>query len=157
MKFNINVTEPVFLKGETRPPMIIRKGEFFRLNKHVRPESGFFGAFVSDHWNEALNPSLYSWEIREDVRAALAARADTIAQFYTRIDNRPADPVYYTQLAHDLATMDGQDYGHSQDWDKIMTIAQVCWPAWSVTPSGVAAQKEIGPRQQTAAGALPVR
>jgi len=134
MKFNINVTEPVTFKGKTLEPMIVRKGNFFRVNKHVRPESGWFGAFVDDRWNEALNPSLYSWEIRDDVRGALAGRADTIAQFYTRVDGRPADPVYYVDLAHQLSTLDGEDYGHCQKWDRLMTLAQVCWPAWSVTP-----------------------
>jgi hypothetical protein len=134
LKFNINITEPVYINGEVREPMIVRKGEFFRVNKHVRPESGWFGAFVSDHWNEALNPSWYNWDIREDVRAALASRADIIAQFYTQVDGRPADPQYYTDLALQLSVLDGEDYGHCRKWDRIMTIAQVCWPAWAVTP-----------------------
>lgn len=134
LKFNINVTEPVFIKGELREPMIVRRGEFFRVNKHVRPESGWFGAFVSDHWNEALNPSWYNWDIRESVRAALASRADVIAEFYTQVDGRPADPRYFTDLAVQLSLLDGQDYGHCRKWDRMMTIAQVCWPAWAVTP-----------------------
>ncbi|HYE63391.1 MAG TPA: hypothetical protein VD997_15470 [Phycisphaerales bacterium] len=134
MKFSINVTQPVTIKGKTYEPMIVRKGEYFRVNKHVRPESGWFGAFVDDRWNEALNPSWYNWDIREDVRAALASRADIIAQFYTRVDGRPADPAYYVDLAHELSTYEGENYGHCQKWDRIMTVAQVCWPAWSVTP-----------------------
>jgi hypothetical protein len=134
LKFNINITEPVTISGKTVEPMIVRKGEFFRINKHVRPESGWFGVFVDDRWNEALNPSWYNWDIREDVRGALASRADTIAQFYTKVDGRPADPVYYVELAHKLSTYGDEDYGHCQKWDRMMTLAQVCWPAWSVTP-----------------------
>lgn len=134
LKFNINISEPVTINGKTYEPMIVRKGDFFRVNKDIRPESGWFGRFIDDRWNEALNPSQYSWEIREDVRAALASRADTIAQFYTRVDNRPADPVYYVDLAHQLSTYGDEDYGHCQKWDKMLTLAQICWPAWSVTP-----------------------
>jgi hypothetical protein len=146
LKFNINVTEPVFIKGRLREPMIVRKGEFFRVNKHVRPESGWFGAFISDHWNEALNPSWYNWEIRSSVRSALASRSKVIEEFYTKVDGRPADPRYYTDLAVELSLMDGQDYGHCRKWDKLMTIAHVCWPDQAVTPgvSDVGETKQNG-------------
>ncbi len=130
-KFCRNLLEPVFLKGEVRPPMLVRKGEYFRLNKHVRPESGFFGAFISDHWNEALNPSWWEADIRGDVIATLDKRAKNIREFYTKVDGRPDDPEYYDKLAHDLSLMDGEDYGHCRRWDRLVTLAQVCWPQWS--------------------------
>jgi hypothetical protein len=127
-KFCRNLTEPVFIKGALRPPMLVRKGEFWRLNKHVRPESGFFGAFVSDHWNEALNPSWWEWDIHDDVVAAVKERAAGIREFYTKVDKRPDDPAYYERLAHELTTMDGEEYGHCREWDRLLLLSEVCWP-----------------------------
>jgi hypothetical protein len=127
-KFFRNLTEPVFIKGEWRAPMFVMKGDYWRLNRHVRPESGFFGAFISDHWNEALNPSWWEWDIHDDVVAAVEERADRVREFYTRIDGRPADPGYYQQLAYDLSTMDGEEYGHCKRWDRLITLADICWP-----------------------------
>ncbi len=130
LKFCINVTEPVVLKGELREPMIVRRGEFFRVNQHIRPESGWFGYFVSDHWNEAFNPCWYDFSIRSSVHDTIRERAAPIRDFYTRIDGRPDDPAYYRALSHNLATYDGEEYGHSKNWDKLLTLDQVCWPSW---------------------------
>jgi hypothetical protein len=134
-KFCRNLLEPVYIKGADRPPLLVRKGEFFRLNKHVRPESGFMGAFVSDHWNEALNPSWWEWDIHDDVVDAVKKRAETVREFYTKIDGRPADPQYYENLAHELATMDGEEYGHCKQWDRLLTLAEVCWPNGMTAPT----------------------
>ena len=127
LKFCINITEPVVLKGKERPPLLVRRGEFWRVNRHVRPESGWFGAFVSDHWNEALNPCWYEWDLRDGVRAVLRERRLAIAEFYTKIDHRPASRWYFDALARDLATFEGEDYGHSGNWDVLMTVGEVCW------------------------------
>jgi hypothetical protein len=134
-KFCRNVLEPVYIKGETRPPMIVRKGEYFRLNKHVRPESGFFGAFVSDHWNEALNPSWWEWDIHDDVVANVEARGAETKEFYTKIDGRPRDPQYFDRLARELSTMDGEEYGHCKEWGRLLTLGQACWPSNIVAPT----------------------
>jgi hypothetical protein len=126
MKFFMNLTQPVMLRGELRPPLLVHHGEFWRLNRHVRPESGWFGWYITDHWNEALNPSWFEWDIHDDVERAIRDRADNIVKFYTQIDNRPADPKYYTDLAHSLSTYYGEDYGHCQRWDRLITIADAC-------------------------------
>jgi hypothetical protein len=128
-KFLLNLTEPVTLKRERREPLVVRCGVFWRVNDHVRPRAGWFGAFVSDHWNEALNPSLYDVTIRASVRGLLRRRADRIVDFYTRKDGRPADAEYFNQLARTLATCDGEEYGHSGQFEDLMTLGNTCLPA----------------------------
>lgn len=128
-KFLLNLTEPVQLKGVVREPLLARCGVFWRVNDHVRPRSSWFSVFISDHWNEALNPNLYDQTIRWSVRSLLERRADRIVSFYTERDGRPDDPVYYDRLAHELATYDGEDYGHSGEFDKLMTLGNTCLPA----------------------------
>lgn len=128
MKFCINITEPVVLKGRERPPLLVRSGAFWRVNTHVRPESGWFGAFVTDHWNEALNPCLYAWDIRASVFDKLRDQREHIRRFYTEVDHRPAAREYFERLARELATFEGEDYGHSAGWEDLMTVGEICWP-----------------------------
>ncbi|CAG0986850.1 hypothetical protein PHYC_02071 [Phycisphaerales bacterium] len=128
-KFFRNITEPMVLKGEERPPMVVRTGPFWRLNVHVRPESGWFGAFVSDHWNEAMNPNLYDVTIRADVKSLIERRSESIMKFWTQRDGRPADAAYYEKLAGELSTYFGENYGHSSPDTPLMTLGNTVIPA----------------------------
>ena len=136
-KFFLNLTDKVVWRGAEREPLVVRSGVFWRVNDQVRPRSGWFRAFISDHWNEALNPSLYSSTMRPRIRRILQSRARQIAEFYTGYDRRPLDPAYFDELAHSLATYDGEPYGHSGQFEKLMHIGNTCLPA---LPSGKALQ-----------------
>ena len=127
-KFFLNLTETVSLKGCQQSPLVSRCGVFWQLNRHVRPRSGWLAAYFSDHWNEALNPSLYDATMRPGIRRVLQSRAERIVQFYTQKDGRPNDPAYFDQLAHELATYYGEPYGHSGQFEKLMTIGNTCMP-----------------------------
>lgn len=134
-KFYENLTGKVVLQGREREPLIVRTGIFWRLNRHVRPGSGWLAPFVSDHWNEALNPNLYTPSMRAGVRQVLQERASTIVEFYTRKDGRPDDPAYFDTLARNLATYYGEAYGHSDRFEELMTIGNTCFPALPPTPA----------------------
>ena len=127
LKFYRNLTEPVVLQGETYPPMLVIVGEFWQLNTHVRPESDFFEPFISDHWNEALNPCVYEFGLRWTVGRRLRARADEVLAFYCDVDDRPREPQYFADLAIELSTYDGEDYGYFGDPAEIMSIANTCF------------------------------
>jgi hypothetical protein len=128
-KFFLNFTEPVLLRGEQRNPLLARSGVFWRLNHQVRPRSGWLKPFISDHWNEALNPNRYDCLMRGGIRRVLQSRAQGIVQFYTEMDGRPADPAYFDQLAQELSTYYGEPYGHSGAVDSLLTIGNTCLPA----------------------------
>ena len=128
-KFFRNFTEKVVLKGQAHEPLLARSGLFWRLNRQVRPRSGWFAAFISDHWNEALNPNLYQSSMRPGIRKMLQSRASSIVEFYTRKDGRPDDPAYFDRLARELSTYSGEPYGHSGRFDEVMTIGNTCIPA----------------------------
>jgi hypothetical protein len=127
-KFFQNFTSRVVLKGETHEPLLVCDGTFWRLNQQVRPKSGWFVAFVSDHWNEALNPNQYDALMHSGIRRYLRHRAAQIVAFYTGKDGRPADPEYFNNLARELSTYYGEDYGHSGNVEKLMTIGNTCFP-----------------------------
>jgi hypothetical protein len=66
--------------------------------------------------------------MRPGIRRVLQHRAERIVQFYTRKDGRPNDPAYFDQLAHELSTYYGEPYGHSGQFEKLMTIGNTCMP-----------------------------
>jgi hypothetical protein len=127
-KFYVNLTEKVVLKGGEREPLVVRCGVFWQVNHHVRSQSGWLGAFVSDHWNEALNPSLYNPTMRPGIRRVLRSRAGPIVRFYTQKDGRPNDPAYFDNLSRELVMYDGEAYGHSGQFEKLMNIGNTCFP-----------------------------
>lgn len=134
-KFFLNLSEKVVLQGQEREPLVLRCGVFWRVNHHVRPQSGWLAPYFSDHWNEALNPSLYDPTMRAGIRWVLRSRADRIVQFYTEKDGRPNDPAYFEDLARELSTYCGEDYGHSGKFEKLMNIGNTCFPALKTRPA----------------------
>lgn len=128
-KFFLNLTDKVVLLGKDREPLVLRCGVFWRLNDHMRLHSGWLRAFISDHWNEALNPSLYDASMRPRIRRILQRRASPIVQFYTWQDRRPNDRVYFENLARTLSTHGGEPYGHSGRFEQLMNIGNTCIPA----------------------------
>ena len=128
-KFFLNLTEPVRLKGITMPPLVNRCGTYWSVSERVRPDSGWFGAFISDHWNEALNPNLYDVTIRTQVRWILRHRAEHIMTFYTQRDARPMDAAYYDHLRDELSSYYGEDYGHAGTNAELMTLGNTCMAA----------------------------
>jgi hypothetical protein len=128
-KFLLNLTEPVMLEGTERQPLLVRCGVFWRLNDQVHLRSGWFRPFISDHWNEALNPCHYDWTMRPGIRRVLRSRAEPIVQFYTQKAGRPRDPAYYDNLARELSTYYGEPYGYFGKPEKLMTIGNTCMPA----------------------------
>lgn len=128
LKFFLNLTEPTLLLGSNQPPLVVRCGVFWRVADHVRPDSGWFRVFVTDHWNEALNPNLYDWTMRPRVERFLRDRASHIRAFYTQKEGRPDDPGYFAELARALATYGGEEYGHSGQFDRMLHIGNTCYP-----------------------------
>ena len=73
------------LKGKLRPPMLVREG-VLELADHVHRDSDFFAIFISDHLDEALNPSLFEGGMRSAVRNAVRERAEIVLLLY--VDER---------------------------------------------------------------------
>jgi hypothetical protein len=107
------------------------------LNRQVRPRSGWFACYISDHWNEALNPNLYDFTMRPGISRVLRSRAAHIVQFYTGKDGRPSDPAYFDNLARELSTYYGEPYGHSGDFELLMTIGNTCFPVLQNATAGL--------------------
>jgi hypothetical protein len=129
LKFFLNLTESVVLRGREHEPLVLRCGVFWRVNDQVRHHSGWFRDFISDHWNEALNPSLYDSSMRKGIRRILESRARPIVEFYTLKCGHPNDPAHFEELVRTLSTYAGEPYGHSGQFEKLIHIGNACIPA----------------------------
>ncbi len=149
LKFYLNLTEPVRLHGEVRPPLLVREGSIWRLNDHVRPNSDFFAAFVSQHWNEALNPSTYGPGIPPLIAEGLRQRRDALIGWYRDRHGRLLDRDGFLRIATDLTTYYGEDYGHVGDVNEIVSIANSCFDRPTSRPAAhVAGARSAAPHTQ---------
>ncbi|NIP84080.1 MAG: hypothetical protein GTO03_00360, partial [Planctomycetales bacterium] len=123
MKYYVNVTEPVKLQGRLYPAMVQRVGDYWRLSPHVRPDGDFFAAFVSEHFDEVLNPSLFVRGTRGRVRRAIQRQGTQLVHWYAQ-DRRAAwTPHYYEKVARDCRTYYGEPYGHAGQSEQLVTVA----------------------------------
>ena len=125
--FYRNLTEPVVIKGRLLAPALVRDGAQWTLAPHVRGELQFFGRYVSDHFDEALNPSLWQEMSRDTLRKKLAKRCDSLLAWYKpKYGDRDANE-YFNNLVRELSTYHGQDYGHrGQPDNELVHIGNTC-------------------------------
>jgi len=127
-KFYRNLTEPVTMVEQPLPPLLVRVGPWWRLNTHVRPGSDFMAPFVTDHLNEALNPSIYESGMRAEITQKMRASADDILYRYRDSNGRAPTREWFEQRARELRRFGREDYGHLGLDRASVTIASVCFP-----------------------------
>jgi cytohesin len=117
-----NVTEPTRLKGEVRPAMIVRDGDYWRLNDHVARDSDFFSYFFCEHFDESMNPSVYDPTIRPGIRSNIQAHAGRILQRHADIHGNRRGKEYFDNWVDALHTYYGEDYGHAGKRDQLVCL-----------------------------------
>jgi hypothetical protein len=113
LKFYLNLTHPVVVNGVTRPPIVIIRNSHWERNPAVTDE--YLRPFISDHFNESLNPCRYNPQMRGTVRRHLKALTPAWLAFYHRT------PAAAEEEARRLSTWYGEDYGHS-GMDKLIFV-----------------------------------
>lgn len=112
LKFYINLTEPVTIAGRTRPPILLRDNDRWQINPAAG--SNFMRVFVTDHWNEAMNPNHYSSDMLEDLRSAVRERSAAWMKFYETTPAEQAEQFKNLQLWYN------EDYGRCDLRDQIL-------------------------------------
>lgn len=126
-KFYINLTEPVSLKGQHCPPMLECDGDYWQLAPHVQPEGRFFSLFVSDHFDEALNPCVYEPVMRGSVREFVRDHAAQLVDWYAGSDPLQRSSEWFDQRWRTLTTYYGEDYGHWGDENNLVLMSELCF------------------------------
>jgi hypothetical protein len=141
MKFYFNLTTPTLLQGKVHPPMLVRDGEYWRLADYVKPGAPIFQPFVSDHFNEALNPCEYDPILRGHVARRIHQDADSILTFYADPQGQVRSRQWFDDKVRDLWTYWGENYGHNETASKLVTIGANCFDAdMPLVKSAVAAR-----------------
>jgi ankyrin repeat protein len=124
--FYRNLAEPVRIGPRTLPPMLERDGPYWRVA--VKPDSDFFTAFVTPHWNEVLNPSRFARYTAGRIRSLVAERCPDAIDWYRDRHGRQRTQAEFEAIARELSTYFGGDYGHKANRNNRVTVAGVCFP-----------------------------
>jgi len=127
LKFYRNLTEPVRIGARQLPPMLVRDGLSWRLDARVRPGSDFFAAFITPHFNEALNPNNYLARIGPRVRKMVLPRCYDLLDWYRDEHGNVRTRAQFLALEQSLSTFYGEPYGYENDGEDTVSIATTCF------------------------------
>jgi hypothetical protein len=119
MKFYENLTHSVKIGELTKPPVFVLKDGFWTLGS-----TDILKPFITNHFNEALNPSKFSFFLRPTVRRTLRKKA--CKQWRERFPDLSKQD--FENITQKLKLWHGEDYGFSES-DNFITIAGVCFDA----------------------------
>jgi len=137
LKFYRNLTEPVRIGATQLPPMLVRDGFGWRLDARVRPGSDFFAAFITPHFNEALNPNSFLGPVGERVRKMLRDRCFDVVDWYRDARGRKRSRAQFAAIEQQLSTFYGEPYGYRNDAEDTVSIATTCFEADGTPAPGV--------------------
>jgi hypothetical protein len=126
--FYRNLTEPLFLQGKRRNPMLVLDGAYWVISPDVGPEIPFFARFITDHLDEALNPGYFDPYLRPALGRNLARRADLLLRHYADESGNPRPREWFDHKLEQLGTFQGLDYGHLGRYDELVSIGACCFP-----------------------------
>lgn len=122
MRFYEGLAKSVKVGELERPATLQLKNGIWELNAAGTSEEVFLRPFISDHMNEALNPSLFIPGLRSSIRGIVRNRS--CPGWLAAYPERSAKD--YRTLTESLATWHGGYYGHKPS-KKFVTIGDTCF------------------------------
>ncbi len=123
MKFYEGLTRPVKIGGYIRPPTLVLKNGQWALNEGELTQDNLLRPFITDHLNEALNPSVFAPGLRSAVRGVV--RKQSCSQWIALDPMRTKDD--FERTTAELRLWHGEAYGFKVS-TKFVTIANTCFP-----------------------------
>src|SRR5215211_4269060 len=114
------------LKGEVRQPMLVLEGDYWRIAPHIERDT-FFAMFISDHMDEALNPSHYEHGMRNKVRDQIVKRANTLMEHYRDANGQRRSRDWFDRKHEGCRTYWGEYYGHNGSREELIRLADVAF------------------------------
>lgn len=124
MKFYQNLTHEIKIGDTVKPPIYVVENGAWQSNKNIALSENLLKPFVSNHFNEALNSSIYTkaFGLRSSVRDHVKKRAcrewQTAYPTFSKAD--------FDEQSSRLQTWFGEDYGFTAN-AKFITIANTCF------------------------------
>jgi hypothetical protein len=124
LSFYRNLTEEIRIGPNVLPPMLVRVGPLWHVT--IRPDSGFFTAFITPHWNEALNPNTYARYTTGRLRALVRERCPDTLDRYRDEHGQRMSRDQFEAIERELSTYYGEFYDYEKPKHPV-SIATVCF------------------------------
>lgn len=108
MKFYQGLTRPVKIGDKTRPPIVRFSDGRWILNDETTLNRDLMRPFITDHFNEAFNPSGYSFILYPTVKRVVENKCPDWKKTYPQMTRNSV-----AKYLIDLETWYGEDYGFS--------------------------------------------
>ena len=122
MKFYQGLTRPVKIGDKMKPAVLLLKDGIWTLGESTDLQTFLIKPFISNHLNEALNPSMFIKGLRSSVRRNV--RKQSCQQWFKQYPNLSQADLNQTLEA--LKFWYGEDYGFT-DSENFVTIANTCF------------------------------
>lgn len=122
MKFYLGLTFPVKIGNELRPAILLLKHGIWVVNNDIDLHAVLIKPFLTNHMNEALNPSLFIPGLRSSVRRIVKKRScPAWLKLYPK--HSQAD---LQALSESLRLWNGEDYGFKPS-KRFVTVVNTCF------------------------------
>ena len=129
MKFYQGLTREIRIGETTKPPMLILERGVWTFNENVSPRESLLKPFISDHLNEALNPSIFTKNLGLRSYLRRTVRRRSCEKWF---DQYPGlSQAGLEEASRALRLWQGEDYGFT-DSEHFVTIANTCFQDESV-------------------------
>lgn len=125
LHFFINLTEPVQIGDETRPAVVERAGDYWKVADHVEPEAGLFTFWIGEHINEVYNPNRFEPLMRNAIAKELRNRREAILARYSDRFGNQRSRAWFLNKSNELSTYHGTSYGRTAAADELVDVANV--------------------------------
>lgn len=122
MQFYQGLTRPLTIGGQVRPASTVLTDGVWKIDRTRAWRSTLLLPFISDHLNEALNPSLFIPALRSAIRAIV--RKQSCSGWKAAYPDMTGNQ--FELLTNSLVLWNGEDYGHKNS-EKFVTIAKTCF------------------------------
>jgi hypothetical protein len=124
LKFYEGLTHPVRIGVGTRPALLELQDGFWKLSDNPNIREVLLKPFVSDHFSEALNPSIFTRNLGWHAYIRWSVRKRSCEQWLDRYRGLSREGLEERSRA--LQLWFGEDYGFT-DSDHFITIANTCF------------------------------
>lgn len=121
LKFYQNLTEPLEINGKTHPPLTRIHDGLWQINTTALAERPL-KPYITDHMNEAFNPSAFRFTLVRSVRREVKKHA--CPDWHSANPDLTKSALIERSTA--LQQWHGEDYGYTKK-DRIVNLADVCF------------------------------
>jgi hypothetical protein len=126
MKFYQGLSQPITIGDSVRPAILVQNDGVWSFNPSANLQNDLIRPFLSEHLNEALNPSVYAFTIYPAIRDIVRTQdCPEWKNAFPGLSKASADATTAS-----LTLWNGEDYGHKSG-ARTVTIGGTCFSSTS--------------------------